>query len=233
MSKETAASITDEDELPPIDLLAPATAQDTDLSDAQLDRLGASLLETLRTFKVEARLSGRTTGPVVTQFEVVPAPGVKASGSWRSPTILPWRCARRRSGSHRSGQGRRGCRGAEPEGAHGDAAGTARIAGVGRLARDAAAVLCRRHRGQADRGRPRQDAAPAHRRRHRHAASRLAINSLITSLVYRYTPRELRLLMVDPKMVELSMYNTLPHLGTKVVTHSHDAARCSSGRCSR
>ena len=63
MSKETAASITDEDELPPIDLLSPATSQDTDLSDAQLDRLGASLLETLRTFKVEGTISGRTTGP--------------------------------------------------------------------------------------------------------------------------------------------------------------------------
>ena len=37
-----------------------------------------SLLETLRTFKVEGTISGRTTGPVVTQFEVVPAPGVKA-----------------------------------------------------------------------------------------------------------------------------------------------------------
>src|SRR6476620_9951007 len=46
----------------------------------------------------------------------------------------------------------------------------------------------------------------------------------INSLVYRYTPRELRLLMVDPKMVELSMYNSLPHLRHKVVTNNHDAA---------
>ena len=52
----------------------------------------------------------------------------------------------------------------------------------------------------------------------------VAINTIITSLVYRYTPRELRLLMVDPKMVELSMYNTLPHLRHKVVTNNNDAA---------
>ncbi|MEP6474980.1 MAG: FtsK/SpoIIIE domain-containing protein, partial [Gemmatimonadota bacterium] len=52
----------------------------------------------------------------------------------------------------------------------------------------------------------------------------VAINTIITSLVYRYTPRELRLLMVDPKMVELSMYNSLPHLRHKVVTDNHDAA---------
>jgi len=52
----------------------------------------------------------------------------------------------------------------------------------------------------------------------------VTINTIITSLVYRHTPRELRLLMVDPKMVELSMYNALPHLRHKVVTNNHDAA---------
>ncbi|MCA9721799.1 MAG: DNA translocase FtsK, partial [Gemmatimonadetes bacterium] len=49
----------------------------------------------------------------------------------------------------------------------------------------------------------------------------VAINTIITSLIYRYTPRELRLLMIDPKMVELSMYNELPHLKHKVVTDNH------------
>jgi S-DNA-T family DNA segregation ATPase FtsK/SpoIIIE len=52
----------------------------------------------------------------------------------------------------------------------------------------------------------------------------VTINTVITSLIYRYPPRELRLLMVDPKMVELSMYNALPHLRHKVVTNNHDAA---------
>src|SRR5678816_3991521 len=52
----------------------------------------------------------------------------------------------------------------------------------------------------------------------------VAINTIITSLVYRYTPRELRFLMVDPKMVELSIYNALPHLRHKVVTNNNDAA---------
>jgi S-DNA-T family DNA segregation ATPase FtsK/SpoIIIE len=52
----------------------------------------------------------------------------------------------------------------------------------------------------------------------------VTINTIITSLIYQYTPRELRLLMIDPKMVELSMYNALPHLRHKVVTNNHDAA---------
>ena len=53
----------------------------------------------------------------------------------------------------------------------------------------------------------------------------VAINTIITGLVYRYTPEHLRLLMIDPKMVELSMYNALPHLRHSVVTNNHDAAR--------
>jgi DNA segregation ATPase FtsK/SpoIIIE, S-DNA-T family len=52
----------------------------------------------------------------------------------------------------------------------------------------------------------------------------VCINTLITSLVYRHTPTTLRFLMVDPKMVELSVYNVLPHLRHKVVTDNRDAA---------
>jgi S-DNA-T family DNA segregation ATPase FtsK/SpoIIIE len=52
----------------------------------------------------------------------------------------------------------------------------------------------------------------------------VAINTIITSLVYKYGKKNLRLLMIDPKMVELSMYNDLPHLRHSVVTNNHDAA---------
>src|SRR5262252_398944 len=52
----------------------------------------------------------------------------------------------------------------------------------------------------------------------------VCVNTIITSLVYRHTPKTLRLLMVDPKMVELSVYNTLPHLRHKVITDNRDAA---------
>ena len=52
----------------------------------------------------------------------------------------------------------------------------------------------------------------------------VCVNTIITSLVYRHTPQTLRFLMVDPKMVELSVYNTLPHLRHKVITDNRDAA---------
>jgi S-DNA-T family DNA segregation ATPase FtsK/SpoIIIE len=52
----------------------------------------------------------------------------------------------------------------------------------------------------------------------------VCVNTLVTSLVYRHTPERLRVLMIAPKMVELSMYNVLPHLRHPVVTNNHEAA---------
>ena len=46
----------------------------------------------------------------------------------------------------------------------------------------------------------------------------VAINTMILSLVYRLTPDQCRLIMVDPKMLELSVYDGIPHLLTPVVT---------------
>jgi DNA segregation ATPase FtsK/SpoIIIE, S-DNA-T family len=46
----------------------------------------------------------------------------------------------------------------------------------------------------------------------------VCINSMIASLLFRYTPEELRFIMIDPKVVEMQIYNELPHLVTPVVT---------------
>jgi len=50
------------------------------------------------------------------------------------------------------------------------------------------------------------------------------INTLITSLLFRYTPDQLKLILVDPKMVELSTYEDIPHLLLPVVVDSRKAA---------
>jgi S-DNA-T family DNA segregation ATPase FtsK/SpoIIIE len=46
----------------------------------------------------------------------------------------------------------------------------------------------------------------------------VAINTMILSLLYRYTPEKCRLIMIDPKMLELSVYDGIPHLLSPVVT---------------
>lgn len=51
----------------------------------------------------------------------------------------------------------------------------------------------------------------------------VAINAMIISLLYRYTPEECRLIMIDPKMLELSTYDGIPHLLTPVVTEPSKA----------
>ena len=53
----------------------------------------------------------------------------------------------------------------------------------------------------------------------------VCLNSIITGLLFQHDPRTLQVVMVDPKMVELSMYNGIPHLVMPVVTEAKKAAR--------
>jgi len=53
----------------------------------------------------------------------------------------------------------------------------------------------------------------------------VAVNSMICSMLMTRTPADLRLIMVDPKMLELSMYDDIPHLLVPVVTNPHKAAK--------
>lgn len=52
----------------------------------------------------------------------------------------------------------------------------------------------------------------------------VCLNSLIVSILYKATPDEVRIIMIDPKVVELSMYNNIPHLLIPVVTDAKKAA---------
>ncbi|HET8649452.1 MAG TPA: DNA translocase FtsK [Gemmatimonadales bacterium] len=215
-----------DDELPPIELLASPPKQDIDAGEAELDRLGEALLETLRTFKVDGSIADRTTGPVVTQFEVVPASGVKAGRiialaddlaiTMRAPSIrvapLP-------------GKGAVGVEVPNPTARMVTLREVLESAEWARAAEKAALPIAL---GKDLEGRP--VVADLTKTPHLLIAGQtgsgksVAINTIITSLVYRYTPRDLRLLMIDPKMVELSVYNALPHLRHKVVTNNNDAA---------
>ncbi len=216
--------IDEESDLPPIALLTPPSQQDVDAGEAQLDKLGLSLIETLRTFKVEGRAGLRTTGPVVTQFEVVPAPGVKAGriGALADDLAIAMRVPSVRVAPI-PGKGAVGVEIPNP---------TARIVTLRELFEapewDARRAVLPIALGHDLEGKP--VIADLTKMPHLLIAGAtgtgksVTINTIITSLIYRYTQKELRFLMIDPKMVELSMYNALPHLRHKVVTNNHDAA---------
>ncbi|MFB6324538.1 DNA translocase FtsK 4TM domain-containing protein [Pantoea deleyi] len=52
----------------------------------------------------------------------------------------------------------------------------------------------------------------------------VGVNAMIISMLYKATPEEVRFIMIDPKMLELSVYEGIPHLLTEVVTDMKDAA---------
>src|SRR3982750_4213294 len=213
------------DELPPADLLNAPPPRNTDLGRRELDAMGVKLMDALRTFKVEGELTGRTTGPVVTQFEVSPAPGVKVRqiANLSNDLALAMRAPSIRIVAPIPGRGAVGVEVPNPTPAMG---GFRELIEHGefRSARAALPIAL----GKDLEGKP--VIADLAKMPHLLIAGAtgsgksICVNSIITSLVYRHTPRTLRFLMVDPKMVELSVYNALPHKRHKVITDNRDAA---------
>lgn len=211
--------------LPELDLLTPEEREDRAHMERELESLGGVLVEKLRTFNVECSLAGRTTGPVVTQFEVVPAPGVKVNriANLDADLALAMKAQSIRIVAPIPGKGAvgveipnphpsivqlrdileareyRNARGALPLGLGKDLTGRAYVADLAKMPH----VLIAGATG---------------------SGKSVCINTIVTSLVYRHTPERLRLLMIDPKMVELSAYGDLPHLRHPVITDPADAA---------
>jgi S-DNA-T family DNA segregation ATPase FtsK/SpoIIIE len=59
----------------------------------------------------------------------------------------------------------------------------------------------------------------------------VAINAMVLSLLYKATPQDVRLIMIDPKMLELSVYEGIPHLLAPVVTDMKEAANALRWSC--
>ena len=214
-----------DDELPPTDLLTEVPERYGDTGKQELDAMGVKLMDALRTFRIEGLLVGRTTGPVVTQFEIEPAPGVKVRqiANLSNDLALAMRAPSIRIVAPIPGRGAVGVEVPNP---------TAEMVSFRELletkefhsARAALPIAI----GKDLEGKP--VIADLAKMPHLLIAGAtgsgksVCVNTIVTSLIYRHTPATLRLLMVDPKMVELSVYNTLPHLRHKVVTDNRDAA---------
>ena len=213
------------DELPSPELLTPAPARNGEQGKRDLDVMGQKLMEALRTFRVDGELVGRTTGPVVTQYEIEPAPGVKVRqfANLSNDLALAMRAPSIRIVAPIPGRGAVGVEvpNPNPEMVYFRKLLETREFASARMALPIAL-------GEDLEGKP--IIADLAKMPHLLIAGAtgsgksVCVNTIITSLVYRHTPRTLRFLMVDPKMVELSVYNTLPHLRHKVITDNRDAA---------
>jgi len=214
-----------DEDLPSPDLLTPPPPRNVDHGNSELDAMGVKLMDALRTFKVEGELVGRTTGPVVTQFEIEPAPGVKVRqfATLANDLALAMRAPSIRIVAPIPGKGAVGVEVPNPK----SEMVAFREMLESREYRDIRAALPIAL-GKDLEGRP--VIADLAKMPHLLIAGAtgsgksVCVNTLITSLIYRHTPKTLRFLMVDPKMVELSVYNVLPHLRHKVVTDNRDAA---------
>ena len=208
-----------------MDLLTPGTGEHLGEMQRDLDALGQVLVEKLRTFSVESELGGRTTGPVVTQFEVVPAPGVKVNriANLDRDLALAMRARTVRIVAPIPGKGAVGVEIPNPVPATVQVREILESPAFHRSRADLPLALGKDLHGApyvADLAKmPHCLIAGA-----TGSGKSVCLNAIITSLVYRHTPETLRLLLIDPKMVELTTYGDLPHLRHPVVTDPRDAA---------
>jgi DNA segregation ATPase FtsK/SpoIIIE, S-DNA-T family len=219
------ASPPDRPSLPPLDILDEAEEEAASF-EAALDAMQETLLATLKQFKVDARAGARTTGPVVTQYEIIPEPGVKVGriAALADDLALTMKAPSIRIVAPIPGRGAVGIEVPNP---------TRRAVGLRKLLESkefqAGNLELPIALGEDLEGRP--IVTDLARMPHLLIAGAtgsgksVCINTIITSLVYHHTKHTLRMLMIDPKMVELAMYKDLPHLRHNVVTDNKDAAK--------
>lgn len=226
-SQEGSLSVDEEVsfQLPSLEHLDAPDISDREDTERELDRLGQVLVEKLGTFNVECSIRGRTTGPVVTQFEVVPAPGVKVNriANLEADLALAMEAESIRIVAPIPGKGAVGVEIPNPTPKK---VLLREILEAPEFARNRAELPLALGRDLT--GKP--YVADLAKMPHALIAGAtgtgksVCLNSFITSLIYRHTPETLRFLLIDPKMVELSAYVDLPHLRHPVVTNPRDAA---------
>ena len=210
---------------PPIDLLQTGESEDVS-KHARRDREKAQLLEdTLKSFGIQARLTGIAHGPAVTRFELQPAPGIKVSRITSLSDDIALNLAAMSVRIEAPIPGKAAVGVEIPN----DKVEMVRLRDV--LESDEA----RQHTskiavrlGKDNSGR--YIVADIAKMPHVLIAGQtgsgksVCINAIIASILFRASPEEVRLILIDPKVVELSIYNNIPHLVCPVVTDPKKAA---------
>lgn len=229
VEKEISSGISMETEdsyrFPPLSLLKATDFSNSRASAAELDSTAEHLVQTLRSFGVETRIVDISRGPTVTRYELQPCAGVKiskitnladdialnlAAAGVRIEAPIPNKAAVGIEVPNKS-SAVVGVREIieSPEFANSkskltvalgkDIGGNVLVTDIGKMPHGLIA-------GATGSGKS------------------VCINSIIMSILYKANPDEVKLLMIDPKVVELGVYNGIPHLLVPVVTDPRKAA---------
>ncbi|WP_066095563.1 DNA translocase FtsK [Xanthomonas massiliensis] len=215
----------DGSDLPPLALLDDPKPQPKGYDEETLETLSRQIEFKLKDFRIDAQVVGAYPGPVITRFEIEPAPGVKVSQissldkdlarglsvkSVRVVDVIPGKTVI----------------GLEIPNV------TREMIFLSELLRskeyDKSASPLTLALGKDIGGRP--TVADLARMPHLLVAGTtgsgksVAVNAMVLSLLYKAGPKDLRMLMIDPKMLELSVYEGIPHLLAPVVTDMKEAA---------
>ena len=212
-------------QLPPLEILDTPKASDPSTYQKDIMDQCAVLEQTLADFKVRARVVAVTRGPSVTRFELEPAAGVKVSSVVNLADDIALRLAAPGVRIEAPIPGKSAI-GIEAPNTKNDPVCFREVVETGSV-RNAKEHLCI-GLGKDISG----DIISADLAKMPHllvagstgSGKSVCINTIIAGLLYRATPDEVKLILVDPKVVELSNYNGIPHLLTPVVTEPKKAA---------
>lgn len=210
---------------PPISLLKKSQYEGSDTASSELDNTAERLVETLKSFGVETRIVDISRGPTVTRYELQPLPGVKiskitgladdialnlATAGVRIQAPIPNKSAV----------------GIEVPNKSSVTVGVREIIESSEFAASKSKLTIAMGRDIAGKVVIGDVAKMPHGLIAGATGSgkSVCINSIIMSILYKATPDEVKLLMIDPKVVELGIYNGIPHLLVPVVTEPRKAA---------
>ncbi len=215
----------DSGELPPLALLDPPEPSGQALSTATLEAMSRQVEMKLADFGIEVEVVAVNPGPVITRFELQPAPGVKVSQisnlakdlaralssiSVRIVDIIPGKSV---IGLEIPNEHREIVRLSEIlQSRQYDEADSPLSLGLGKdigghpVIVDLAKMPHLLVAGTTGSGKS------------------VAVNAMVLSMLYNASPNDMRIIMIDPKMLELSVYEGIPHLLAPVVTDMKEAA---------
>ncbi|MGC9054449.1 MAG: DNA translocase FtsK, partial [Candidatus Hydrogenedens sp.] len=209
---------------PPLTLLDEPVPFEIPNYNEQLQERAEILIRTLERFGVKARVTGITHGPTITRYELEPEPGIKVTRflSHADDITLALKADRVRVEAPIPGRGKVGIEVPNP----------VREQVLLRELLESYSLMKHRGRLRLPLGKditgevkvvdltqmPHLLIAGA-----TGSGKTVFVKALLASLLFQYTPDELRLVLIDPKMVEFSIFNDIPHLLEPVVTDAKKA----------